>query len=83
MSPLENKKRSKNKKPLKNSFFIKLIKNVKNVFYIYGYRDMITGMNGCADGWGWWMDVWGGSVGEWIRCAIIDKLMRGIGSLVE
>src|SRR6218665_1008305 len=35
ISPLENKKRSNNKKTLKNAFFIKVIKNVKNVFYIY------------------------------------------------
>jgi len=34
-SPLESKKRSKNKKALKNAFFVKIIKHVKNVFYIY------------------------------------------------
>ena len=38
MSPLENKKRSKNKN-VKNAFFIKILKNVKNVFYIYGSKD--------------------------------------------
>src|SRR6218665_3465490 len=34
ISPLENKKRSKNKN-VKKRVFIKIIKNVKNVFYIY------------------------------------------------
>jgi len=33
--PLVNKKRSENKKNLKNAFFIKIVKTVKIVFYIY------------------------------------------------
>jgi len=39
VTPLKNKKRSKNKKTLKNAFFIKIIKEAKNVFYIYGGRN--------------------------------------------
>src|SRR6218665_3675412 len=44
-SPLENKKRSKNKKTLKNAFFIKIIKNVKNVFLhlcLHAYTHIYT-----------------------------------------
>src|SRR6218665_2817961 len=43
--PPENKKRSKNKKNLKNAFLIQN-KNANNVFYIYGYyRDFLNGID--------------------------------------